>query len=308
MKHNNYIKKIGNYTTKMNEALQNKDFETYAILKSLQESIITDYKKEEDLKKERNTNNFGILNHIFEDALPKLFKTNKKAVKTFISTIKEDKNLLSQFQFYNAIRQYDGKEDSDVFLNEILSLTKNNINYDTIVKSNEKLKNILIENNVISSDFINDDAVSLYENCNYILTKKKTVNNINRINECKSKVSEYMDSHINILNEEKMNVLNMIKEYRENLKTNLTEEEQSLVKQITDFRTPLAEDNRKKLFNKFKNECLEHINQMLKESNDDDKTALNGLKEQLTKQEYCAETIVKDIAKLLEIRDVLLEK
>lgn len=308
MKHNNYIKKIGNYTIKMNEALQNKDFESYAILKSLQESIITDYKKEEDLKKERNTNNFGILNHIFEDALPKLFKTNKKAVKTFISTIKEDKNLLSQFQFYNAIRQYDGKEDSDVFLNEILSLTKNNINCDTVVKSNEKLKNILIENNVISSDFINDETASLYENCNYILTKKKTVNNISRINECKSKVSEYMDSHINILNEEKLNVLNMIKEYRVNLKANLTEEEQSLVKQITDFRTPLAEDNRKKLFNKFKNECLEYINEMLKESNDEDKAALNGLKEQLTKQEYCAETIVKDIAKLLEIRDVLLEK
>ena len=307
MNSNKFTSQIKKYARQMNEALNRKDFDTYDILKNLQEETISEYKRNEALKEERNTNNFGVLNHIFEDALPKLFKSNRKAVKSFIKTIQEDKNLLSQFQFYNALKQYDGKEDSKKYLDEALSLTKSRINCKTINESNAKLKKILNENNIIGSDFIDKDSMSLYENCNYILTKEKTINNMNHMTECKEKINSYMDSHIKPINEEKTDVLDMIKEYKNSLKANLTEEEQSLVKQITDFRTPIAEDNRKKLFNKFKNECIEKVNKMLQESEGDDKFALMGLKEQLSKQEYCAETIVKDIAKLLEIRDVLLE-
>ena len=104
-----------------------------------------EYKRNEALINERNTNNFGILNHIFEDALPKLFKSNRKAVKSFIKTIQEDKNLLSQFQFYNALKQYDGKEDSKKYLDEALSLTKSRINCKTVNESNAKLKKIPLQ-------------------------------------------------------------------------------------------------------------------------------------------------------------------
>ena len=55
----------------------------------------------------------------------------------------------------------------------------------------------------------------LYENCNYVLTKEKTINNMNHMTECKEKINSYMDSHIKPINEEKTNVLDMIKEREE---------------------------------------------------------------------------------------------
>ena len=94
MNSNKFTSQIKKYARQMNEALNRKDFDTYDILKNLQEETISEYKRNEALKEERNTNNFGVLNHIFEDALPKLFKSNRKAVKSFIKTIQEDKNLL----------------------------------------------------------------------------------------------------------------------------------------------------------------------------------------------------------------------
>ena len=84
----------------MNEALKRNDFKAYNVAKSMLEETIEDSKQEEALLAEMNTNNFGILNHIFEQQLPTLIKSNKKAVRDVIKTIKEDKNLLGQFNFY----------------------------------------------------------------------------------------------------------------------------------------------------------------------------------------------------------------
>ena len=97
----------------------------------------------------------------------------------------------------------------------------------------------------------------------------------------------------------------MIREFEEKLKNNLNESEMSFVQQITDWRSPLAEQRKEKLFNKFKNECIEKINSMLKE--DANNVELKGLSDQLSEMKFDKNNIVKDIAKLLEIRDILMD-
>ena len=97
----------------------------------------------------------------------------------------------------------------------------------------------------------------------------------------------------------------LVREFEEKLKNNLNESEMSFVQQITDFRSPIAEQRKEKLFNKFKNECIEKINTMLKE--DADNVELKGLSEQISGMQFNKESIVKDIAKLLEIRDILMD-
>ena len=59
------------------------------------------------------------------------------------------------------------------------------------------------------------------------------------------------------------------------------------------------------LFNKFKNECLEKINAMLKE--DAENSGLIDLSKQINEMTFDKNNIVKDIAKLLEIRDILMD-
>ncbi len=62
------------------------------------------------MENEHKGNNFGVLNHILE-SVPRLVKKDRN-LSDVLCTIKEDKNLLSQFQFYNALRGHNGVTDS----------------------------------------------------------------------------------------------------------------------------------------------------------------------------------------------------
>ena len=310
MKENKYKEEFSNYIGIMNEALHKNDFKAYEYAKDMLEEAIEDCKHEKALLKEMETNNFGILNHIFENELPTLLKTNKKAVKNVIKTIKEDKNLLSQFNFYNVIREhYKGKAATNLNPNELLEQLTNvvtkDINRSTINESNKKLRKVMVENGIVPTKFVDDESKALYESGNIILTKKKTTVNMIPLIESSNAVCKYMESHKNDKVNESKGFDQLIEEFENKLKDSLTESEISFVQQITDFRTPIAEQRKEKLFNKFKNECIEKVNEMLKE--DSTNSELIELKKQLEEQKFNKETIVKDIAKLLEIRDILMD-
>jgi ribonuclease D len=118
-------------------------------------------------------------------------------------------------------------------------------------------------------------------------------------------VSNWMDTHKSDKINEGKTPDELISEFEEKLKNNLNESEMSFVQQITDWRSPIAEQRKEKLFNKFKNECIDKINEMLKE--DAENVELKGLSDQINEMSFNKETIVKDIAKLLEIRDILMD-
>ena len=162
----------------------------------------------------------------------------------------------------------------------------------------------MIENGVKPSDFVDEDSMKLYENGNVILTTKRNSDNTIELIESYNEVCKWMDAH----KEDKKtgkDADELIREFEKKLKENLTESEISFVQQITDWRSPIAEQRKEKLFNKFKNECLEKINDMLKE--DAENVELKGLSDQLSEMKFDKNNIVKDIAKLLEIRDILMD-
>jgi ribonuclease D len=126
------------------------------------------------------------------------------------------------------------------------------------------------------------------------------------IAESSNNISDYMEKHKGDIIKEQVDPDKLIKEFKERLKETLTESEMSFVQEITDWRSPIAEQRKEKLFNKFKNECIDKVNEMLKE--DAGNVELEGLKKQLEEQKFNKDSIVQDIAKLLEIRDILLDK
>ena len=310
MKENKYQKEFSNYIEIMNEALKRNDFKAYNVAKSMLEETIEDSKQEEALLAEMNTNNFGILNHIFEQQLPTLIKSNKKAVRDVIKTIKEDKNLLGQFNFYNVVKnQYKGDTANLVEAKEALEnlaeISVKGIDQKTVKESNKKLRKVMLENNVVPTEFVDEENKQLYESGHVILTRKKTTANMIPLIESYHNVCQYMENHKNDAVKESKNPDELIREFEEKLKNNLNESEISFVQQITDFRTPIAEQRKEKLFNKFKNECLEKINAMLKE--DAENSGLIDLNKQINEMTFDKNNIVKDIAKLLEIRDILMD-
>ncbi len=310
MKNNRYKKEMLNYLQIMNEALTKDDFEVFEEAKGLLEETVDERKNECSLIREMDTTNFGILNHIFEEALPSLLKSNKKAVRAVIKTIKEDKNLMAEFNFYNLVNSYNSKiseiaSPEDVF-KTITENVLNKINKKGIVESNKKLKKVMFENNIIPISHVNKDDMNLYEAGHYILSKTPTMTNVYEMYSNKNDILKYMESRKDLVVEEKVSPEKLIRDFEDSLKEKLTESEISFVQQITDFRSPIAEQRKEKLFNKFKNECIDKVNEMLKENSDNND--LKALKKQLEEQKFNNDTIVKDMAKLLEIRDILLDK
>lgn len=301
---NKYILQWRDLVLNAAKALEEKDFDLYDTLMRETNSVYDEYKRDTALTYE--CVNFGMANYIFENALPKLFKSNKKAVKEFINTIKEDNNLLKQFQFYKALEKYNKDMDSKSYVNEALEIVKNNINLKTINESNGKLAKLITKYGIKPSETIPSESMELFESCDFLFKNERKLTNLTKVNEYVNRVVSFTEKNYNSINEEKENILSLIENFEKKYASLLNEEEKSFVKEIMDFKKGENEEKKEKLFNRFKNECLTTINKMISEASSDEKEGLLAIKEQILDKEYCAETLVKDMAKLLEIRDILI--
>lgn len=304
-----YVTEAENYINIMSEAIKRGDMEVLVAAKSMLEETISDYKEEKSLVDEMDTTNFGVLNHIFEEALPNLLKKNKSAVRKVLKLIKEDKTLRSEFNFYNTIRNYNSSvsdtlspEDMVKKINESI-LSK--IDRNKLSESNKKLRDVMLKSGIIPESHVTGEKRALYECGDVLLRTKPSPGNILKLHESEVGIINYLDTHKNDQPKSTVSPEVMIEEFENKLKDTLNESEISFVQTITDFKTPIAEQRKEKLFNKFKKECVDKINEML--SKDSENAELKALREQLEAQKFNKDSIVKDIAKLLEIRDILMD-
>ena len=246
--------------------------------------------------------NFATINATLESVLPKLMAKNKKALRECVKLIKEDKNLLAQFKFCNALRKFNCDTDAKDYINESLKLVSKDINYKTLKESNRKFAKLLIKHNIKPSN-INENEMKFAKSCDYLLTHKKSLNNLTNFTNNLKSASDYLVENKK-LNENKVDILSMAERVEKKLNS-LNEAEQALVKDIMMANSSGAETRRMNLFNKIKNECIEKINKMISENEGDEKERLLNLKETIMLKEYDKSNIVGDIAKLLEIGAVL---
>lgn len=308
MKKIDYNKKIDEYIAIIKESLAKKDFDMYHKAIDLFEDTVAKMENQKLLESEISANNFGLLNNLFENVLPELFKKDRKLIGRVMRTIKEDKNLLSQFQFYNALRNYNGNTDSTVFVKTALSLTESKLDKKSVIKSNRKFAELIKENGIYPDNNLSEDEKIFFESCNNLLTKRETLSNINTLTESLCNVSNYINNHKPITTN-KVDLDEMLSKYDKTLKNNLNEEERSLVMDITNINNKNADIKREKLLNKFKKYSLAEIQKLMDSTEDgDEKESLKSLEEQINSMEYCPETIVKDLAKLIEIYDILKDK
>lgn len=259
--------------------------------------------------------NFGIIHKVFENNSPELYKSKngRKVIASYIKTIKEDKNLLSQFQLYNTLYNVHDLTNSEKFVNEALSIIPN-LKLNDLLKSNQKLIDIIKKNNLNEEIEIDDKTENLFESIEYVLTNKKsfktlagyinaTSNITNFINENKSNTDNLVDEQKNI----DVTLNSFLHEIEEKYGDALTEEEKTFVQELVDAKADSKLEKQKKLFSKCKNEALEVINDVLRESEGSVKEKLLSIKERVLNREFNESTLVKDVAEMLEIKDTLSE-
>lgn len=300
---NKYITEWQKSINKANAALLEGDIDKYENAMNEVRDAYADFKRDYDLT--YMCENFGMANYIFEDALPRLFKKQSPAVKEFIKVIKEDKNLRTEFNFFKALERYNDSADAKSYITESLALVNENIDPRTLNESNKKLCNIIARYHIKPSEVISEDKLSLYSDCDYLFKHKKKLSNLLEYNTKINSIVDFTVNNYNTIKESKENPLSLVENFEKKYSSLLNEEEKSLVQEITDWRSEGAEKNKIKLFNKFKNECISAVDKLLGEATSDERDNLLAIKEQIVDKEYCKETVVKDLAKLLEIRDVL---
>lgn len=297
-----YVKQWQETSIKLNEAMQKDDFKTADKLIKESVELYNKYKSASQLPEQNKDKSFGELNYMLET---QLHTKDKNFIKECMNYVKNDPNLLYQFRFIDSLRNYSCNGNAKDYVNEALNMAKENINKKTLKESVKNFSNFLALKE-IGNETIKEEDVRFYKNCNKLISENKKMGNLSDYTNTLNEVAEYVEKHKK--NSNTQDVDKLTEDLSQKI-ANLSEESQSLVKDIIDFKNPMVEQNQKNVFNRFKNECLNQIN-VLKETITD-QTELNGLeslKEDIEKRVYCKETIVKDLATLLEIRDILLEK
>lgn len=305
---NGVREELENYAVIISEASKRCDLETCAAACKMLSEAVEEASKENELRKEMFTTNFGILNHIFEETLPTLFKSKKNVIKEAVKMIREDKNLMGEYNFYNSIKRIPSsgvKNDDEArkTLDSVVEIASRGIDSSTVKESNKKFAKFLFENEVVPTSKMDDNLVKMYEACDRLLTSKETA--MKAVNEVAWKnviMGQLSVDNTNKVNESS-NALDAINEFEKKLGETLNENEASFVKEIMDFKSPYAEERKRKLFNTIKEDCLKRLDKMISE--DPSNTSLIETRKKVMSKLFNGENIVKDIANLMEIRDIL---
>lgn len=306
--YNKYVRKWQDLCIAMNEAMQKDDFSKADNLLKEATEAYNKYKECSSYPSSNREMSFGELNYMLECELPRLFKQDKKALKECVNFIKSDTNLCNQFRFMDALRNYNCEgNNARNYVTESLELACEGINRKTLRKSLNGFADLLAKHE-IGGYKLDEDTKKYFKDCEKIIAEQKRITNLTEYTNCINSIASYIEEHKSPI-VESMHSVGTMTEDLENKIAHLNEEEQSLVKDIIDAKQPMVEMRQEKIFNKFKNECLHNVNTLIANStNNDDIQGLKAIKERVESKIFCKETIVQDIAQLLEVKDILEEK
>ena len=301
-----YLKAWEDAVRKTSQALKAGDNELADKYFREMEDAYEQYKEIADFETTMMASNFSVLNNQFESVMPNLMVKNKKILNEGVSLIKGDKNLLKQFKFINALRAYDGSVNPTEYINESIALSLNGLDRKFAKESNKKFAKIIIKNGIVA-DEINENEQKFLNDCDYLMLNKKKLSNLLEYNKRIASVADYIKENAKVSSENKFKPVKMIEDVDKKI-ANLNESERALVMDIISARNGFAEERRRNFYENMKNECLKKVDKLISENEGEELERLKGLKESIENQKYCKESIVKDIAKLLEIGSILSEK
>lgn len=246
--------------------------------------------------------NFGVCFHILENSISKNMKSKdgKKFISEAIKLIKHNPILKEQFDIYNNLCNKKGVQNTEKYVDCVVEcIDKINMSNDSIKNANDKLINLIESNNKVDKFItIDDEHMNLYENIEYILANRLNVNNIEEYNAAKDSIVKHLNTNNLSVNENKTyneNIEELAEKYNF-----ISNDEAKLVEDITSNST-----DKEKLFENYKKDTLDKINETIKSATSEDKEQWNSIKEALYETKFDKETMVDDILKFVEIQNSL---
>ena len=252
--------------------------------------------------------NFGKIKNTFNELMVEGMisnkESNKKLFQQYVKSIKENEILKTQFMVFDNIENKIEENDmkATLFLQENLALL-NKFSKKDIMEANKKLVKPVVSKNEM---FVGEND-TLHENITKLIFTEKTPKTIDTIVEATVFVIDYMKNNKPKELTESYDIPNsmlsaiMVDKYNEKYAT-LSETEKKVLKSLID-----SDDTKKKeVYSSVVRECIDMIDEKLKESDLDTKDRLLRVKDRLLndKQEI-NEDFAKNISKLVELKDSL---
>jgi hypothetical protein len=250
--------------------------------------------------------NFGKIKNAFNELLAQGLSTNnpesKQLFKKYIKTIKESEIMKTQFLVVSNIENKvePNREKATEFVKENISLFSK-FNTKTILEANKSLSGFI---GLTDVDYEHRD---LHENISKLIFTNRTPKTVDTIVEATSAVVDYIVNNkvkviteaIELPNSMLMNIL--VDKYNERYST-LSESEKEILKSLIDS----TEETKKEVYTKTLRECIDLVNESLKNSDSQTKEKLLNVKDRLLNDtSEINEDYFKNISKLVELKSSL---
>jgi len=247
--------------------------------------------------------NFGKIKETFNQILAEDIsnKESKDLFKKYLRLLKEDKMLKTQFLVVSNIENKieSDREKATQFVKENIGLFSS-FDKKKLLESNNKLSGLL-KNILNDIDYTNKE---LHENISKLIFTKRTPNNIDTIVESTSKIVDYILSNKPKIINEAIELPNsmlstiMVDKYNEKY-GDLTEDEKKVIRVLLESN----DEGKKELYSSTLKECIELVNENLKECSLETKEKLLIVKERLLNdKQIIDDTFAKNITKLINLK------
>ena len=255
------------------------------------------------------------LKQVYESISDKLYATDggKKLLSKYIKLVTENKTMQTEYVIVNGIYSPIDVMDTPMYITELFAIHGKRDKEYKAKKGQvvDLLKECIDTVNMSSSDLeniINESKNDVNSSIEYLLSIKRAASNVNdRVKSMKLLEGKVNDA--NIVNEsivDNRKASELINDLS-NVTDGLEEWQKRVVNDISKYI--LENKTKEDLFNDYKTECINTINESINNTEDgnfETVSQLKGMVSQLSEKKYNKETVNEDLFMLSELRQTLI--
>ena len=255
------------------------------------------------------------LKQVYESISDKLYATDggKKLLSKYIKLVTENKTMQTEYVIVNGIYSPMDVMDTPMYITELFAIHGKRDKEYKAKKGQvvDLLKECIDTVNISSSDLeniINESKNDVNSSIEYLLSIKRAASNVNdRVKSMKLLEGKVNDA--NIVNEsivDNRKASELINDLS-NVTDGLEEWQKRVVNDISKYI--LENKTKEDLFNDYKTECINTINESINNTEDgnfETVSQLKGMVSQLSEKKYNKETVNEDLFMLSELRQTLI--
>lgn len=257
---------------------------------------------------------FGDMKTLFENISARLYESaeGQKLIGKYTNTIKNSTSLRNVYSLFENIEDTKYISNPQMFLNEAISLSKISDKkvYDKDLSSLAKIVKECVKLVGISTEeinkIVNSPSKELNESVDFVVKNNKSLKNLREYVKNSSVILNHFNENMEAT-ERSVNEASVmtVEDINKILGEGLEPWESELVGAYVINR--LSDGDKSAIFEHYKAECINIINESLEDENNAEKAELTAMKNRLEEMTFNENTVVEDLINIADLKHTLSE-